>query len=406
MANNIRRLAAAVLAFFFLPVSCAAEADEKPEQKADKDASAGAAGNSAVAGVSAASSPLTVVGYYASWSAYSGYTPDKIPADKTDVISYAFAKIDGGLKIALGDPGVDAKNFAALAALKRKYPALKTVVSVGGWNGSGKFSDAALTSESRSAFAASAVAFVRKYGFDGIDVDWEYPVSGGLSSNTARAADKGNFTLLMAALRKALDAAGAKDNKHYLLSFAGASESFYAKNVQLDKLAQYADYGFLMAYDMHGSWNKYTDFNAPLYAPPEASGQPKWNCDAAVRLWTNGGFPKSKMILGIPFYGNVYDGVKNANNGLYQKYASVGALPFDGIASKYLGSPSYKRYFHETAKVPWLFGNSVFVSYEDAQSAALKARYIAGSGLKGAGVWELSQNRDGTLLGAIRGETG
>jgi chitinase len=115
--------------------------------------------------ISAASSKITVTtksnaasgkiiaGYYASWAAYSGYTPSDIPASKLTHILYAFANINSSNKIALGDPEVDEKNFAELRALKKKYPSLKTLISIGGWEWSGRFSNVASTASRREAFA-------------------------------------------------------------------------------------------------------------------------------------------------------------------------------------------------------------------------------------------------------------
>lgn len=341
-------------------------------------------------------------GYYASWAAYSGFTPLKIQADKLNFVTYAFANIDDNLNVEMGDPDIDPTNFAQLNQLKANNHGLKTLISVGGWDWSGKFSDAALTDASREAFADSAVAFMKKYGFDGVDIDWEYPVSNGLSTNTVRPQDKTDFTLLMAALREKLDAQGALDGCHYLLTFAGASGDLYANNTELSKLAGYADYATVMTYDMHGAWTgSYTDFNSPLYTPTENSPQYKWSCDDAVKLWTSNGFPKSKILMGVPFYGIEYSGVKNANKGLYQTFSSGGSVSYDKIVSSYLKNTAYKRYVHSTAQVPWLFNGSTFVSYDDASSISQKASYIKNSGLAGAGIWELSQNTDGTLLSAL-----
>ena len=88
-------------------------------------------------------------------------------------------------------------NFRQLQILKAQHPALRALISVGGWTWSGRFSDVALTVASRQHFAASCVEFMRQYGFDGIDVDWEYPVSGGLPENATRPEDKQNFTLFV-----------------------------------------------------------------------------------------------------------------------------------------------------------------------------------------------------------------
>jgi chitinase len=121
----------------------------------------------------------TIAGYYVSWGAYGrNYTPRDIDATKLTHIIYAFANIDTG-EVMLGDPAVDPRNFAELRQLKQKNDRLKLLIAVGGWVGSKHFSITAATELGRKRLADSAVAFLRKYGFDGIDIDWEYPVAGG-----------------------------------------------------------------------------------------------------------------------------------------------------------------------------------------------------------------------------------
>lgn len=92
--------------------------------------------------------------------------------------------------MALADPSNDRKNFAALRKLKQRQPALKTLISIGGWDYSTYFSDVASSAARREAFAQSCLEFILEHGFDGIDLDWEYPVSGGLAGNTNRPQDK------------------------------------------------------------------------------------------------------------------------------------------------------------------------------------------------------------------------
>jgi chitinase len=342
-----------------------------------------------------------VSGYYASWSAYSGYTPQNIQADKLTAVNYAFAKIGDDLKIALGDPYIDLTNFTQLSALKKTYPSLKTLISIGGWNDSGKFSDAALTDASQTAFADSVVAFVKQYGFNGADIDWEYPVGGGLSTNIKRSADKTNFTLLLQKLREKLDAQGSIDGQKYLLTIAGGAGSFYVTNTELSKIAGYVDYATIMTYDMHGTWDGYTDLNAPLYAPSEASPQYKWSVDQSVKAWTGAGFPASKIVLGMPFYGYIYTNVTGGGNGLYKTFSGGGSVSYDKVLSTYLSNSAYIRYVHSGALVPWLFNGSTFISYDDEASIGKKASYIVTNNLAGASVWELSQNKGGQLLGAL-----
>ena len=342
-----------------------------------------------------------VIGYYAAWSAYSGFTPDKIDASKLTHINYAFANIGSDLKIALGYPDIDPNNFNRLNALKKNHPELKTLISVGGWSWSGKFSDVALTEASRAAFADSCVEFIIKYGFDGVDIDWEYPVSGGLSTNIKRPEDKQNFTLLMKTLREKLDARGLQDGNKYLLTFAGAAGSWYLNNTEMGILHQYVDFGNIMTYDIHGTWDKYTDFNAPLYNNSDSSPQYKWSVDASVKAWIKAGFPADKLVVGVPFYGHRYNSVVNSNNGLYQTFTGGSTLSYGNIAANFIDKQGYVRYFHKQSMVPWLFNGSTFISYEDEESMGYKAQYIKNNALGGAMIWELSQDPNRVLLNAL-----
>ena len=342
-----------------------------------------------------------IVGYYAAWAAYSRYLPNQIDANKLTHINYAFANISSDLKLTMGYPDIDQNNFKLLNSLKQTNPNLKTLISVGGWNWSGKFSDAALTDASRTIFADSCVAFIKQYGFDGVDLDWEYPVSGGLTTNSKRPEDKQNFTLLLQKIREKLDAQGALDNKHYLLTIAGGAGSSYVKNVEMANLSQYLDYATIMTYDLHGMWDTYTDLHAPLYMNNDTSPQYKASVDSAVNAWINASFPADKLVLGIPFYGYLFSSVNNTNNGLYQSYSGANSISYQLIVDNYLSKPTFTRHFHSQSMVPWLFDGSIFISYEDPQSIAYKTDYIKSKKLGGAMVWELSQDPNEVLLGTL-----
>ncbi|OKP00968.1 Chitotriosidase-1 [Penicillium subrubescens] len=72
----------------------------------------------------------------------------------------------------------DEEFYVDFNALKDRKPGLKTFISVGGWDAGGKvFSDMARFPGTRSAFISSSIALIEKYGFDSIDIDWEYPAA-------------------------------------------------------------------------------------------------------------------------------------------------------------------------------------------------------------------------------------
>jgi PAT family beta-lactamase induction signal transducer AmpG len=119
------------------------------------------------AGSASAAAPK-VIAYVTGWS-----PPVSIDTSRITHVNFAFARIDGQGRVVLPDEA-SATRLAEIVALKRMAPALRVLISVGGWGAEG-FSDAALTDESRARFADSAVELMHSQAADGIDLDWSTP---------------------------------------------------------------------------------------------------------------------------------------------------------------------------------------------------------------------------------------
>lgn len=343
----------------------------------------------------AAGDPGEAVGYYAAWAAAGGYTPERVPAERLTQVNYAFAEIEGGRAV-LGNPVRDRENLRGLTGLRKRNPNLRIVLSVGGWDGSAGFSGAASSAGSRKAFAQSCGELLREHGLDGVDLDWEYPVSGGAPGVVHRPQDRENFTLLLRELRRTLDQMGQRDGKRYVLTAAGAVSGGYLQNIEPQAVAETVDHIFLMAYDLHGPWDARADFNAPLRAPGDAYDRS--SVDSGVSAWLERGVPPEKLVLGMPLYGYIYQGVSPGNNGLYQPFASAKSVSWNQVREQYRNAPGFRQLRHEEAGVPYLFGNRSFLTYEDPASIAAKAELARQRGLGGVGFWELSQDAEGDLV--------
>lgn len=338
-----------------------------------------------------------VVGYYASWAARQGYTPDKLPAEQFTQINYAFAKIENG-RLALEDPEGDRKVLGELTALRKQNPELKIVLSVGGWDESTWFSDVASSSAQRETFARSCLDLIRAHDLDGVDLDWEYPVSGGTAGVIHRPQDRENFTLLLRAIRKTLDCQSRKDGRPYVLSIAGAAGNGYLNSIEPRAVAETVDHIFLMAYDFHGPWDSQANFNAPLRPVSGGPSRYQGSVEGGVNAWVSRGVPAEKLVLGMPLYGYIYQGVSRAQDGLYSGFDSARSVAWDKVKGEYLERPGYRQLRHREAEVPYLSGNGCFLSYDDEASIAAKAELARDCGLGGVGFWELSQDREGDLI--------
>lgn len=365
-----------------------------------------------------------VVAYFISWGIYErAYKVTDIPGDLVTHINYAFANVSKEGECLIGDAWADTQipyegetegdgllgNFNQLNILKEKYPHIQTLISVGGWTWSKNFSDVALTEESRQKFAASCVAFMKQYGFDGLDIDWEYPSGGGDPGNIVRPEDPENFVLLLTELRKQLDAQGQADGgKHYLLTIAAGAGKSAIEGIDWVAVAAQLDWINLMAYDFAGGWSPTTDFNAPLFAS-ESSPTPTVSIDTSLKAYLDAGVTADKMVLGVPFYGKGWKNVAADDGGLFKPFDGIptgtygeGVFEYNNLADFWI--PLMERYWDDGAKVPWLYNpkTGMMISYDDPESLALKAQYVNDNNLGGVMIWELSQDTaDNALLTAL-----
>ncbi len=298
-------------------------------------------------------------------------------------------------------------NFNQLLKLKAKHPKLKVMMSLGGWTLSKHFSDGALTEQSRRTLVQSCVDLFLKGNlptgagaaagvFDGFDLDWEWPGSEGNPGNIIRPEDKANFTLLLAEFRRQMDEYEQRTHKQYeLTAFLPAAPAKISAGFEGTKIFQYLDFATVQGYDFHGTWETVTNHQSAIRVP---AGQPvpnDFSIDGAVKAWVSAGAPKSKLVLGIPYYSQGWTGVIGGGDGLFQSAAgpaqgtwAAGTEDYKVLAPLFRNGFRVHRDF--AAGHAWLFDGTTFWTFDDPIVLLQKMLYIRTQGLGGAMVWELS----------------
>jgi chitinase len=355
-----------------------------------------------------------IIGYFPSWGIYEReYEVADVPAELVTHVNYAFANIADG-RCALGDPWADIErplptddrtlpyrgNFNQLAVLKSAHPHLKTVISVGGSTWSSGFSAAAATPNARRTFASSCVTFMEKYGFDGLSIDWEYPVSGGAAPGVA--ADTANFTELLVELRTQIDALNRRTKSDHVLTIAGPAGAPNMANIDIAALPRLVDWVNVMTYDFAGPWSPKTGHNSPLYEYPGIEDR-TFTVDSAMRRWVQAGMPAQQLNTGLAFYGRVFGGVTGASPA--RPFTSIpmgttesGQFDYAHLVNGALGRATVS--FDAAARVPFAYDATTrtWFSYDNPQSIEEKAAYTRSEGYGGVLVWELSNDASGDPL--------
>lgn len=322
---------------------------------------------------------------------------DLIAAKKLTHINYAFVDIRNN-RAWLHREATDTINFRNLNRLKKQNPALKVLISIGGWTWSGKFSDAVLTDTARQGFARSAVDIISRYELDGIDIDWEYPALAGDDGNIYRPADKHNYTLMFKEIRRQLDSLQKQTGKTYLLTTAAGGFKSFVDHTEMGEAQKYLDYINLMTYDFGG---KVAGHHTNLYASKKYPSLE--NADNAVNAFIDAGVPANKLVMGIAFYGKtsiLAQGAKGLGDSVVSRSRGSG---YTVIKDSLIKVNGYKAYRDRKAKAPYLYNASTreFVTYDDEWSVKKKCRYVRNKDMGGVMFWEYSSDPKGYLLDEI-----
>ncbi|KAG0146201.1 hypothetical protein CROQUDRAFT_44730 [Cronartium quercuum f. sp. fusiforme G11] len=381
-------------------------------------------------------------------SYYPGYAanllpPEAIPWKQFNHMDYfvAVPQDTPDLPLVLDDE----ENMKAVVAAAKKNN-VSISISIGGWTGSRFFSTNTGNAHNRTVFVNTIAEFVKKNGFQGVDIDWEYPNRQGMGCNVIKQADSANLLAFLERLRMKLGPSARLSAAVPVQGFDGPDGQPLKDHSAFGKVL---DYITIMAYDIYGpGWAKYSGPNAPLY---DTCSDPanKFSAQRAIDTWVRTGFPASKIILGVPSYGYGYTTLspklkqtRFAGSGLgsslyYQEVSPT--VPPGGVTSgasdpagtDACGNPTgnggnwlfrelietqklskntrkglngYTRYYDACSRTPFLFHSESknLISYDDPLSLAKKATLAKVHGLAGVNVFDTTgDTKDSILLKSI-----
>ncbi|KAK7425112.1 hypothetical protein QQX98_000026 [Neonectria punicea] len=347
------------------------------------------------------------IGYYEGWNYQrpcGNMEPEEIPLGYYTHINFAFALIDPDTyRLSPMDEGT-ASRYGRVSALKQEQDDLEVWIAVGGWamNDLGKyrtvFSDLAKSEKKQDAFFDSLITFLKRYNFDGVDLDWEYPVAkdrGGVDE------DFENYVNLLARLRARLSASGKK----YGLTVTLPASYWYLKGFDIINMEQHLDWFNIMTYDIHGVWDEKIESLGPYAFAHTNLTEIQQGLEL---LWRNNINPE-RVVLGLGFYGRSFtmkssdcldagcefkDGAKGG-----ECTGTEGVLSAREINKIIKDGGKVKLYKEAGVKiVTW--DTNQWVSWDDKETLKMKLDYANGHCLGGTMVWAIDLD-DGTLIEAL-----
>ncbi len=364
--------------------------------------------------------PMKIVGYFPRYGIYSSFFVKNLvtngSAQLLTHINYAFTNVVNNRCVSFDTyadyqapvsaqnavngvadtHGGFAGNFHQLQELKKLYPDIKIIISIGGGTSDPNAFRSASLPQNREAFVKSCVdMYIQGYFgsglhepgiFDGFDVDWEFPAS---------SADRANFTSLLADFRHQLDAV----RPGLVLSIAGPNGRWAYQYIDLNQVQQYLTYVGLMTYDYDGPWKSNTGLVAPLYRSSK-DPEPNNNASATVEGYLEAGVQPGKLLFGVPFYGYEWTNVPNLDNGLFEPGAPKGqGAAYNSIVNI---ESKFQQHRDSISDEPYLYDGNNFWTYDDTTAIKFKMEWVRSHSLAGVMAWNLSQDlTNGLLLNTV-----
>ncbi|KAJ5958936.1 CAZyme family GH18, partial [Penicillium vulpinum] len=343
-----------------------------------------------------------VIGYYESWMARKAchkVAPTDLPLDALTHVNFAFASIDpDSYQIVTMDSDTPPSLFSDTTNLKSIKEDIKVFVSVGGWTFSDNdtatqpvFGDIAASATNRQKFANNVVHFMKQYGFDGIDLDWEYP---GAGDRGGKVEDTANYVLLLKALRETFDASGSD----FGLTFTAPSSYWYLRWFDLPGMLKYADWINLMSYDLHGVWDATNPIGSIVQAHTNLT-----EIKLATSLFWRANVPPAKLVMGFGFYGRSFTladtscttpgcPFKGASNpgpcsdtgGILSYYEIMDILSDTSSTKRSTITPVHDK---AGAVNYFTFDDDQWISYDDKTTFAQKLEWANEVGIGGSMIW-------------------
>ncbi|CAK9136606.1 unnamed protein product [Ilex paraguariensis] len=321
--------------------------------------------------------------------------PSMIPTSYFTHIFYAFVLLDSTsyqVSITQTDHWV-MLNFTS--TLHAKKPPAKAILSIGGASASADtFSSMVSNLDNRAAFIKSTIDVARKYGFDGLDLDWEFP-------NTPQ--DMSNLLVLFEEWRSAVNMESIVSGKAQILLSAAV---YFSSNISLlgvprtypgDAIRNYADFVNPMCYDYHGAWNtSVTGAHALLYDKSS-----NLSTSYGISTWKNNGVPSNKLVMGMPMYGRTWELKDPNHHGIGDPAVGIGpgnlgVMTYSEIVDFNLGHNATEVFDEETVST-YSYGGKNWTGYDDTRSITDKVKFAKAQGLGGYFFWALGFDKNWTL---------
>ena len=306
-----------------------------------------------------------VVGYYPQW-VQGNLQPADIDYSVITHINHAFAWPDEEGNILHYDDMISQSITSAV-----HDNGAKILLSLGGWGNSWGFASSVESQDARSIFINNIITICENNNYDGIDIDWEHP-SGIIQKN--------NLSDFIAELRQAFD----ELHPEWLISMAVPVSNWSGQHYDFNSLIHNVSYFNAMTYDFHGSWTDHAGHNSPLY--PSPVNDPDGAVSTGFNYLTNTrGIPRSKINIGLAFYGKQYNSIDI--NQSFQ--GEVVALLYNQY-EVYINN-GWDYTWDNTAQNPYLHNSELgqIITIEDSISIARKSDYVKNNQIGGVMIWAL-----------------